>query len=187
MQQDKNLAFIDIETTGLDPTRHEIIEIGCVIAVPQPALLGPGTYTIARELEIKIIPTHIETAEPKALEVNGYHKRDWSDAVPLQQAMETLCAATQGAVMVAQNVSFDWSFLVKAAGETRVPLDRALWWHKVDIGSMAMGKFVGKVDAPKRYNLRGFCEHFGIKNTDAHTALSDTRATFEIYKKLIGS
>ena len=27
-----NFAFVDIETTGLNLIRHEIVEIGCVIA-----------------------------------------------------------------------------------------------------------------------------------------------------------
>jgi oligoribonuclease (3'-5' exoribonuclease) len=27
-----NLAFIDLETTGLDPEKHEILEIGLVLA-----------------------------------------------------------------------------------------------------------------------------------------------------------
>jgi len=30
----KNLAFIDIETTGLDPEIQEIIEIGGVVVTP---------------------------------------------------------------------------------------------------------------------------------------------------------
>ncbi|MEK9183615.1 MAG: exonuclease domain-containing protein [Patescibacteria group bacterium] len=27
-----NLAFTDLETTGLDAHKHEIIEIGCIVA-----------------------------------------------------------------------------------------------------------------------------------------------------------
>jgi DNA polymerase III epsilon subunit-like protein len=29
------------------------------------------------------------------------------------------------------------------------------------------------------------CKYFDIKNENAHTALSDARATFELYKKLM--
>ena len=183
--EDRALAFIDTETTGLDPTRHEVIEIGCVIAVSQPMLLGTPTLTIARELEIKIVPEHIETADPGALRVNGYNTRDWSDAIPLQVAMETLVAAVQGAIVVGQNVAFDWSFLVNAAGKTKVPLDRAVFYAKLDLGSIARGKFAGQAVVPAKYTLRGLCEHFGIKNEQAHTALSDAKATFEIYKRLL--
>jgi DNA polymerase-3 subunit epsilon len=185
--EDRALAFIDTETTGLDPTRHEVIEIGCVIAVVQPVLLGIPTLTIQKELNIKIIPEHIETADPGALRVNGYNTRDWSDAIPLQQAMETLTSTLQGSIFIAQNVSFDWSFLVNAAGKTKVPLDRAVFYAKLDLGSIARGKFAGQSVAPAKYTLRGLCEHFGIKNEQAHTALSDAKAAFEIYKRLLHS
>ena len=37
----RNLAFIDLETTGLNPDRQEIIELGCVVVeqVPQAGRL----------------------------------------------------------------------------------------------------------------------------------------------------
>lgn len=180
---ERNLLFVDIETTGLDPTRHEIIEIGAILAVPQPTLLGPATLTFAKEWERKIIPERIESGDPRALEVSGYHRRDWSEAVPLQKAMEELTALAQNAVIVAQNVTFDWSFLIVAAGATRVPLDRAVFYHKVDLPSYVMGKYAGKLDGPQKYTLRELCAYYGVKNDDAHTALSDARATAEIYKR----
>ena len=34
-----NLAFIDIEATGLDVSKHEIIEIGCIITTPKFKIL----------------------------------------------------------------------------------------------------------------------------------------------------
>lgn len=34
------------------------------------------------------------------------------------------------------------------------------------------------------YKLKTICEHFGIKNTKEHSALGDTYATYEVYKKL---
>jgi oligoribonuclease (3'-5' exoribonuclease) len=52
-----NLAFIDIETTGLNLINNEIIEIGCVITTPK--------LEIIEEFEIKIKPEHIENADLK--------------------------------------------------------------------------------------------------------------------------
>ena len=41
-----NLAFIDIETTGLDVIDHEIIEVGCVFTTPD--------LKVIEEFELKI-------------------------------------------------------------------------------------------------------------------------------------
>ena len=51
-----NLAFIDIETTGLNLLKHEIIEIGCVLTTPE--------LKVIEEFELKIKPEHIENADP---------------------------------------------------------------------------------------------------------------------------
>jgi DNA polymerase III epsilon subunit-like protein len=41
-----------------------------------------------------------------------------------------------------------------------------------------------KLNLPS-YKLEVLCAHFGILNTDSHTAKGDAKATFELYKKLI--
>ena len=57
--KNKNLAFIDIETTGLSPEKHEIIEIGIVIAKQQDGIVGD----VLEEIELKIKPERIDEAE----------------------------------------------------------------------------------------------------------------------------
>ena len=37
------------------------------------------------------------------------------------------------------------------------------------------------------HKLGELCKFFGIKNTAPHRALGDARATFEVYKKLLGA
>jgi DNA polymerase III epsilon subunit-like protein len=36
-----------------------------------------------------------------------------------------------------------------------------------------------------KFNLASLAEYFGLKNERAHTALADTRVTYEVYKKLL--
>lgn len=174
-----NLAFIDLETTGLDPHRHEIIEMACVIT--KPLVLGREAEVL-EEWSVKVRPQHLATAEAEALRINGYNEADWLFAVDLPQAVKTLMTKADGCIMVGQNVSFDWSFLSRALLATGIA--NQLHYAKLDLISMVFAKCY-HLDKPERFNLWSLAQHFGVKNEQAHTALSDARATFEIYQKLL--
>lgn len=181
----EKLAFIDTETTGLNPFFHEVIEIGCVIAEPKPSLFGVIEYVETAALDIRIVPQHIERAEPAALRVNGYNDRDWSDALPPKDALARLAATVNGAMFIAQNVTFDWTFLSAMAERAQFPFDRVFGYRKLDLISLVMGKWAGRQGGPPRYALKALCEFYGVKNENAHTALADARAAFEVYKKVV--
>lgn len=74
--KERNLAFIDVETTGTNPDRHEIIELALVV-VKQIEREGQGPkIEIVGEYEWKIKPERIEEAEEEALRINGYNEVD---------------------------------------------------------------------------------------------------------------
>lgn len=178
------LAFIDLETTGTNPEIHEIIEIGCIVAeqVPRPGR-GPELKKID-ELDIKVRPEHMETAEPVALRVNGYNEADWLFAIPLKTALETLAKKTGGAIVVGQNVAFDWAFLEK--GFEKTGLEHNFHdFHMLDLVSLSFAKLYDDPDYNQKFGLRFLCERFGVKNEKAHSAMSDIKATFDVYKKLL--
>jgi DNA polymerase III epsilon subunit-like protein len=56
--------------------------------------------------------------------------------------------------------------------------------YAIDTISVAFTKLQGREDIEK-VSLRALSEYFGLENKNAHTALSDARTTFELYKKLI--
>jgi len=198
-----NLAFIDLETTGLDPERHEIIEIGAILArqiQPQQDRLksnfnhakkwlkfdfnsrrGPIVEVI-EEFELKVIPERIEDADPQALRINGYTPEKWTDAMSLGKAIEIVAEKTQDAIMIGQNVTFDWIFLSRAF--VRVGIQNKMHYHRMDLMSMAFARLYN-VPEMQRFSLRELCIYFGVENEKAHTALSDIRATYEVYKKLL--
>lgn len=169
-----NLAFIDIETTGLDVIDHEIIEIGVVIANPALEMI--------EEFEIKIKPEHLEYADPTAMKINHYDEILWKDALSLKEAIKLLSDKVKDCIMVGQNVAFDSSFLEHAFAKTHIK--NQMHYHKLDTISIAWAKFHRDTEF-EHFSLREMCLRFSIVNNRAHTALSDARATYELYKKLI--
>ncbi|MEA1929409.1 MAG: 3'-5' exonuclease [Patescibacteria group bacterium] len=177
-----NLAFIDLETTGLDPEKHEIIEVGGLIVKQIPRSGKGPRVEVIDEFEFKVKPEHIETAEPEALRVNGYNDADWLFASDLEQVMRAVGEKTTGANMVAQNVLFDWGFLEKAFKKTGV--ENKMHHHRMDVITIAFTKLYND-ELVQRFYLGALADYYGLKNEKAHTALADIKVTFEIYKKLL--
>lgn len=177
-----NLAFIDLETTGFDPEKQDIVEIGCIVVeqVPQPGK-GPALKVIS-ELEMKVHPLNIETADPEALRINGYNSADWLFAVTLEQALHALNEKVKDAIIVGQNVTFDWLFLQSAYKKTGIK--NPMHYHKIDLIPMAFTKHYHN-EKLQYFSLKNLAQYYGIENEKAHTALADIRVTFEIYKKLL--
>lgn len=88
------VAVLDLETTGLDPDRHHIWEIGLIIHDHQWNDRN-GEYWWQMK-------PNLSTAEPRALQVNGYYRRDKvyrnhpSDAIILREAGKDLKVASSG-------------------------------------------------------------------------------------------
>ena len=177
-----NLAFIDIETTGLNPDKHEIIEFGCVIVKQNKKEGGIISLDVIEEFEFKIKPKRIEDAEPAALRINKYDEAAWALAYDLEEVMPIIAQKTAGAIMVAHNVAFDFAFLDKAFRTTGV--ENKMHYHKLDTISIAFAKLYKKAEIG-RFSLESLSSYFGIENKKAHTALPDARVMFELYKKLM--
>jgi hypothetical protein len=161
-----SLVFLDTETTGLDPARHEVWEVA--VAVED----GPiGTYRL---------PHSIATADPKALELNGYWGRanlpGATDAYDLE-----LREILTGATIVGSNPAFDTAFL-------RARWGVAPWHHRlVAVESMALQAFGW--DRPRGLaDVRAALVEWGIAGKDIpepdHTAAGDVATLRAVYRAL---
>jgi DNA polymerase III epsilon subunit-like protein len=202
------LAFVDTETTHLDPRRGDAWEIGVITRNGA----SPGRD---REL-LWQVRTSLATADPKALEIGGYHERfavpdnafaaamptgDEGEPTPIRLAdlMLDLMDALDGAVIVGSNPGFDIGFLAKLFGPTTRPA-----WHyrPIDIVPLAAGFLYGRASEMTRQTCdpvwySKVASHLGLpwKSYDtseavgverpaagvAHTALGDARWARDVY------
>lgn len=169
-----NLAFIDIETTGLNVLKHEIIEIGCIIT--------DSNLKIIEEFNLKIKPKNIKNADEIALKINHYNKNDWKEAYKLKDALKIFSEKIKDCIMVGQNVAFDSSFIEYAFQKNNIK--NTLHYHRLDTISIAWAKFHNDENF-LHFSLREMCKYFNIENENPHSALSDAKATCELYKKLM--
>lgn len=171
----KKLAFTDIETTGLDPEQHEIIEIATLI-------YNPVTDKVEREWEKAIAPKHIETASPVALKINGYINNPDKYNGSLKSALIKFNSLAKDCMIIGQNIKFDTTFLRKYMAEFNI---KPSFSRHTELDLMAIA-WPAVLDSDiEGLSLAHLCDHFGVTNVGAHTALVDCRRTFGVYKCLM--
>ena len=170
----RELAFIDVETTGLNPERHEIIEIAALA-------VHPSSMQVIAHAHTKVKPERLGDADPEALGVAGYDDERWSDAVPLAAALRAVAPVLRGRAVAGHNIEFDWSFLVAAwrrCGLEAPPVDH----RRLDTMSLAWPLLArGHV---RSLSLDALCRHFDIWRPAPHCAAADVRATVRLYMEI---
>ncbi len=171
---DRPLAITDVETTGLDPRSHEIIEIGLL-------LVDQRSLAVIDTLDVKVKPCRLELADPEAMAVNGYRAEDWQNALDLQWAMLWFAIKTREAVFASWNITFDWPFIEEAFRRTGVPdlTDR----RKFCLMSAAIERLHG-ADL-KSVSKDAVAEFLKLPPEDKpHRAMNGVRHALEVYKAL---
>lgn len=155
---------IDLETTGLDPKRDKIIEIGAVrvddnqITAQWESFVNPG-----RKLEERIV------------ELTGIRDEQLVDAPKIEQIFPEFLDFISDRVLLGHSVLFDFSFLKKAAVNERMTFER----QGIDTLKIAR-KYLQNLESR---SLEHLCKYYGIPHS-AHRALEDVKATVALYKRL---
>ena len=181
----KRLLFIDTETTGLNPERHELWEIAAVERVPHTT--GPGAETRHRWF---VRPEHLDTAEPVALEIGHFYERfptadtydPQTDILPDHSSTfaREFEKMSRGATLVGANVRFDERFLNDFLRRFRcVPG----WSYRLlDVEALTQG-YMG-LDYP--VGLAKCANILEIPNEYvAHEALSDALLARDVYDAVV--
>lgn len=185
LHREENIVFCDIETSGLDPGEHEILEIGFVG-------LNQEKYP---PLDFKFKMKHPERASNEALRINHYNKDQWKDAKPIEEHYELLASLYKNCILAGWNFGFDISFI-----KQYIPRKYHTWdYHFLDIMSMYKILFYHHIPSflSSKYNdeekrnfisssltLHKACELLNIDTKifgRTHEAMTDALLTRELY------
>jgi len=167
----KDWISVDIETSGLNPCVHETIEVGMCWA--------DGTtdaFSLAFD-ESK--------ASSRALEVNGWGKRDFAPLRGKTDVLVTLDRAfSTGAMLVASPAHFDVGFLEQLFRREEI---NPPWNHRsiIDIKSYAVGQLALLTNL-KNAEIARLFDLEPLDKDYEHSALNDAVWQAELFRCLLG-
>ncbi|MCC6551985.1 MAG: 3'-5' exonuclease [Polyangiaceae bacterium] len=167
---DQPIAFIDVETTGRDPSSDRIIELGVV--------LGKGGL-IDQRYNWLIYPGRPIPAESSA--IHGITDADVAGKPTFPELAGEILACLKGAIPAAYNASFDRSFLLaelERAG-VRPPDPPPAMRREVDwIDPLAFAREIYKNEESRA--LGDMAARLGIALDNAHRATDDAAAALQV-------
>jgi DNA polymerase III alpha subunit (gram-positive type) len=192
MNPGDRVVVFDVETGGLDPYRHPVIQFAAVAC--------DGEWSEVEAVEVKV--AFEETlADAEALALNHYDPSVWArEAVagPIARGKiadflrrhATVEKTSRGgktyrvARLCGHNSRFDAEFLAawfKSAGEF-LP---AACFEALCTLNLARWLTLGTSAPPVDHKLGSLCSWAGIAADNAHDALADVRATAELARRLM--
>lgn len=166
-----NASFVvlDTETTGFMAGKDRVIEIGAVAMDPYGHVEREWSTLLNPERDLGAVHVHhIDAA-------------DVLDAPHFGDIAGDLFEFLEGRVVVGHNVSFDARFIESE-------FQRAGYAVSLPSGQCLCTLRLARehVDLPDN-KLATCCRHYGVTNTEAHSALSDARATAEVFRSMAGA
>lgn len=180
------ILWLDLETTGTDAFRNDIIQIGYIVEIDGELM---------EQSEILMAPTPDPPISMDALKVNKFSAKEISEFQSQPEGLFKLETAFQRHIdrfdprdkfiLAGYNVGFDDKFLramFKKLGNNFY--GSYILWAKLDVQSF-LAKYLLETDIVlENHKLETVCNHFNI-DLSAHDALEDIKATRKLYQTLL--
>jgi DNA polymerase III epsilon subunit family exonuclease len=159
------LAFLDVETTGLQPRLGDrVVEIA--------VLRTQGSHEVTRFVSL-VNPGR--QLSPGAMRVNGITPDMVADAPLFSDLLDQLLPLLQDVVLVCHNAPFDLGFL-----EAELRLAGAPGWDGIALDTLA---FARRQYWFRSNSLGAIAYQLGIRPAGAHRALADVLTTQAIFRQ----
>ena len=160
-------CVLDLETTGLDCEKDEIIEIGA-LRVRADSVTGEFQTLVATGTRISEAVERLTGISSEEVSQNG---------ILLRQAMEQLISFVGADIMVCHNAAFDQQFLITALRKCGLPPWRTRFQDTLLLARKRLKDL-------NNYQLSTVAEHLGIEVSEQHRAIPDCYLVHGIYTKL---
>lgn len=159
---------IDLETTGLNPYKHEIIEIGAV------------AFTLDRlETDFSILIRPERKMDPKARAIHQISAEEIaSKAVSLETGVAAFMHFMTEGSWVFHNAPFDLGFLKQAYAAIKRPWPTRNYYDHLQLSRKLRAERTS-------HSLEAIKKELGIDTGRAHRALADARATALAFTHLL--
>lgn len=165
---DNNFLVLDIETTGLSAYMHKITEISA-LKMQNGKLVDEFTTLINPQTRIPSFITRL----------TGIDNEMVKDAPKIKQIMPGFLEFLEEYTIVGHNATFDYKFLNhNAITYVGKPIQ-----NQVLCTCKLARRLMPELPSKK---LSALCEHFKIRNEQAHRARGDALATSQILQNFIG-
>jgi len=162
-------AVVDLETTGLDARKHEIISWSVVPVDDGRIPAGAVRYGLARPRRMPDEPSIV---------VHGILPADLESAPSPEEAVDELLEAVAGRIVVAHAAWFERAFLARAAAR------RGVRWRSPMVDTSVIGRlwlFERDGYLPRGISLRTLTRVLGLPAHRPHHALGDALTTAQAF------
>ncbi|MEO0896344.1 MAG: exonuclease domain-containing protein [Bacteroidota bacterium] len=166
MGKEKDFAIIDLETTGGDPSSDRITEIA-IYRYRGGEIIDSFSSLVNPRMPIPDFITRI----------TGIDNNMVKDAPKFYEVAKRVVEITEGAIFVAHNVRFDYSFIQKEFRQLGYTYTRP------QLCTVKLSKRV--LPGLKSYSLKNLCAALRIVNEAPHRAWGDAMATIKLLSHLL--
>lgn len=177
------VLWLDTETTGTDPSAHEIHQLACLMEIDKK---------IVGAFEDRIRPTNMDAVSDEALEVSGTTREQLAGFAPAVVVYRKFSAwlgdyidkynRSDKAYPGGYNVGFDTDF-VRRFFERNGDMYWGSWCNHRNLDALPLARMLDFYGMLKTENLKlaTVCDAYGIELEHAHDALNDVRAARNLW------
>jgi DNA polymerase-3 subunit epsilon len=165
--KDTKFCVIDLETTGLNVKRDEIIAFACVPVQELKLLVNNAYYTLVKPEKYKI----------ESMKYHGISINDLKKAPSFNEIANNILKTLDG-IIVGHSVEFDYMFLKKSFKKIGIKFEKDV----IDI--ILIEKWLAKKEKDIKLDvtIEGLMNRYGLNDYYRHNAFADAFFTAQIFQ-----